>query len=75
MVGFTTFFTQLPVLALILNRDVTPKMADDYPELYKELTKARVLTFKTFLLWTLVSIFEGKRRLTVSETWLRGVGT
>lgn len=58
MVGFTTFFTQLPVLALILNRDVTPKMADDYPELYKELTKARVLTFKTFLGWTLVSIFE-----------------
>ena len=60
MVGFTTFFTQLPVLSLIYNRDVTPKMANDYPELYKELTKARVLTFKTFLIWTLISIYEGK---------------
>jgi len=58
MVGFTTFFTQLPVLSLIYNRDVTPKMANDYPELYKELTKARVLTFKTFLIWTLISIYE-----------------
>ena len=60
MVGFTTFFTQLPVLSLIANRDVTPKMANDYPELYKELTKARVLTFKTFVTWTLVSIYEGE---------------
>ena len=39
MVGYATIYTQLPVFSLVLDKDVTPKIAMDFPELYKELTK------------------------------------
>ena len=41
MVGYATIYTQLPVFSLVLDKDVTPKIAMDFPELYKELTKGR----------------------------------
>jgi len=59
MVGYATIYTQLPVFSLVLDKDVTPKIAMDFPELYKELTKGRTLTFKTFFIWVIVSVFQG----------------
>ncbi|XP_078608479.1 putative phospholipid-transporting ATPase IIB isoform X1 [Branchiostoma floridae x Branchiostoma japonicum] len=59
MVGYATVYTMFPVFSLVLDQDVTPQIAITYPELYKELTKGRSLSFKTFFIWVLISIYQG----------------
>uniref|UniRef100_A0A667ZDC9 Phospholipid-transporting ATPase n=1 Tax=Myripristis murdjan TaxID=586833 RepID=A0A667ZDC9_9TELE len=59
MVGYATIYTMFPVFSLVLDQDVKPEMALLYPELYKDLTKGRSLSFKTFLIWVLVSVYQG----------------
>ncbi|XP_065389668.1 probable phospholipid-transporting ATPase IIB isoform X4 [Macaca fascicularis] len=59
MVGYATIYTMFPVFSLVLDQDVKPEMAMLYPELYKDLTKGRSLSFKTFLIWVLISIYQG----------------
>lgn len=48
-----------PVFSLVLDKDVTPETALMYPELYKDLTKGRSLSFKSFFMWVLISIYQG----------------
>uniref|UniRef100_A0A8B9JBB8 Phospholipid-transporting ATPase n=1 Tax=Astyanax mexicanus TaxID=7994 RepID=A0A8B9JBB8_ASTMX len=59
MVGYATIYTMFPVFSLVLDQDVKPEMALLYPELYKDLTKGRSLSFKTFLIWVLISVYQG----------------
>ncbi|KAI5608017.1 putative phospholipid-transporting ATPase IIB isoform X2, partial [Silurus asotus] len=59
MVGYATIYTMFPVFSLVLDQDVKPEMALLYPELYKDLTKGRSLSFKTFLVWVLISVYQG----------------
>ncbi|XP_057683873.1 probable phospholipid-transporting ATPase IIB isoform X2 [Corythoichthys intestinalis] len=59
MVGYATIYTMFPVFSLVLDQDVKPDMALLYPELYKDLTKGRSLSFKTFLIWVLISVYQG----------------
>ncbi|KAI9561929.1 hypothetical protein GHT06_012891 [Daphnia sinensis] len=59
MVGYATVYTMIPVFSLVLDKDVSSKIAMTYPELYKELAKGRSLTYKTFFLWVLISIYQG----------------
>uniref|UniRef100_A0A2K6LVT9 Phospholipid-transporting ATPase n=1 Tax=Rhinopithecus bieti TaxID=61621 RepID=A0A2K6LVT9_RHIBE len=59
MVGYATIYTMFPVFSLVLDQDVKPEMAMLYPELYKDLTKGRSLSFKTFLIWVFISIYQG----------------
>uniref|UniRef100_A0A6I8R2I6 Phospholipid-transporting ATPase n=1 Tax=Xenopus tropicalis TaxID=8364 RepID=A0A6I8R2I6_XENTR len=59
MVGYATIYTMFPVFSLVLDQDVKPETALLYPELYKDLTKGRSLSFKTFLIWVLISIYQG----------------
>eukprot|EP00116_Pleurobrachia_bachei_P005063 sb/3465325/ len=59
LIGYSTFFTMGPVFFLVLDVDVDAKIAMTYPELYKELQKGRVLSFKTFFVWILISIYQG----------------
>lgn len=49
-----------PVLSLVLDEDVSSDIALMYPELYQELMKGRSLTFKTFFIWILISIYQGQ---------------
>ncbi|XP_070132003.1 probable phospholipid-transporting ATPase IIB isoform X17 [Equus przewalskii] len=63
MVGYATIYTMFPVFSLVLDQDVKPEMAMLYPELYKDLTKGRSLSFKTFLVWVLISIYQGIGRV------------
>jgi phospholipid-translocating ATPase len=49
-----------PVFSLVLDKDVLSKIALTYPELYKELSKGRSLSYKTFFIWVLISIYQGK---------------
>jgi len=49
----------LPVFSLVVDRDVTAQNAMTYPELYKELGKGRSLSYKTFCIWVLISLYQG----------------
>ncbi|KAH7333667.1 hypothetical protein B0J17DRAFT_133508 [Rhizoctonia solani] len=59
MVGYATVYTMAPVFSLVLDRDVSEDLALLYPELYKELTKGRSLSFKTFFTWCVISVYQG----------------
>ena len=57
--GYATVYTAFPVLSLVLDKDVDENLANLYPELYKELTSGRSLSYRTFFIWVLVSIYQG----------------
>ncbi|RPD63418.1 aminophospholipid-transporting P-type ATPase [Lentinus tigrinus ALCF2SS1-6] len=59
MAGYATAYTMAPVFSLVLDRDVNEDLALLYPELYKELTKGRQLSYKTFFIWLMISVYQG----------------
>jgi phospholipid-translocating ATPase len=59
LVGYATIYTAAPVLSLVLDKDVDENLATLYPELYKELTSGRSLSYRTFFVWVLVSVYQG----------------
>ncbi|XP_026726480.1 probable phospholipid-transporting ATPase IIB [Trichoplusia ni] len=59
MVGYGTVFTMLPVFSLVLDKDIPGSTALQHPQLYKQLTKGRQLSYKTFYIWTDISIYQG----------------
>ena len=59
MVGYATVYTMAPVFSLVLDRDVSEHTAMLYPELYKDLTKGRSLSGKTFTTWLMISVYQG----------------
>ncbi|TFK36105.1 hypothetical protein BDQ12DRAFT_258929 [Crucibulum laeve] len=59
LVGYATIYTMAPVFSLVLDRDVNEDLALLYPELYKELTKGRALSYKTFFQWLMISLYQG----------------
>lgn len=59
LVGYATVYTMAPVFSLVLDKDVDEKLANLYPELYKELTTGAALSYRTFFIWVFVSIYQG----------------
>nr|GAT57602.1 predicted protein [Mycena chlorophos] len=59
MVGYATIYTMAPVFSLVLDQDVSKDLAIIYPELYKETTKGRALSYKTFFQWLMISVYQG----------------
>lgn len=59
MVGYATIYTMAPVFSLVLDKDVDEDLAKLYPELYKELTEGKSLSYRTFFVWVLVSLYQG----------------
>lgn len=59
IIGYATIFTMAPVFSLVFDHDIEPSIALMYPELYKDLTKGRELSLKTFFKWLLVSVYQG----------------
>ncbi|TVY54616.1 putative phospholipid-transporting ATPase NEO1 [Lachnellula cervina] len=59
LVGYATVYTMAPVFSLVLDKDVDEKLANLYPELYKELTTGASLSYRTFFVWVFVSIYQG----------------
>ena len=43
----------------MLDRDVDEGLARLYPELYRELTPGTSLSYRTFLVWLVVSVYQG----------------
>ena len=65
MVGYATIYTMFPVFSLVLDQDISEKVALTYPELYKELSKGRSLSYKTFFMWVLISLCQGEFNLVI----------
>lgn len=59
VIGYATVYTMFPVFSLVLDQDVTTEVALMYPEIYKDLSKGRSMSFKTFFGWVLISIYQG----------------
>ncbi|KAK9451916.1 uncharacterized protein V1518DRAFT_409895 [Limtongia smithiae] len=59
LVGYATIYTMMPVFSMVLDRDVNEDVAELYPELYKELTESRSLSYLTFFIWVLISVYQG----------------
>ncbi|KAF8310761.1 aminophospholipid-transporting P-type ATPase [Clavulina sp. PMI_390] len=59
MVGYATLYTMAPVFSLVLDRDISEELSLIYPELYKDLTKGRSLSYKTFFQWLMISLYQG----------------
>ncbi|KZT54722.1 phospholipid-translocating P-type ATPase [Calocera cornea HHB12733] len=66
LVGYATVYTMAPVFSLVLDRDVNEDVALLYPELYRELTKGRSLSYKTFFSWLMISIYQGSAIMIMS---------
>ena len=49
----------LPVFSLVLDEDVTSKISLKFPELYLELQKGRALSLRNFLVWVMISLYQG----------------
>jgi phospholipid-translocating ATPase len=52
----------IPVFTFVLDCDVDENLALLYPELYKELTLEKTLSYRTFGVWVMVSIYQGTNR-------------
>ncbi|EGP84149.1 putative aminophospholipid-translocating P4-type ATPase [Zymoseptoria tritici IPO323] len=59
LVGYATVYTMMPVFSLVLDRDVDEGLANLYPELYKEVTQGKSLSYRTFFIWLGISIYQG----------------
>lgn len=59
MVGYATCYTMAPVFSLTLDHDIDKSLTKIYPELYKDLTEGKSLSYKTFLVWVALSLFQG----------------
>ena len=56
--GYSTIFTSLPAISVLLDQDVAKDNVLKFPTLYKILLKGRELNFKSFLYWLLKSIYQ-----------------
>lgn len=59
MVGYATFYTMAPIFSLVLDCDVDEYLTKLYPELYKELLMGKSLSYKSFAVWCLISLYQG----------------
>ena len=59
MLGYSTVYTSLPVFSQVFDTDADKKAIINFPPLYKTLQKGRLLSFKTFLIWTWKSMYQG----------------
>lgn len=59
LVGYATVYTMFPVFSLVLDTDIPPRLAHVYPELYAELLVSRSLSYRTFLVWMAISVYQG----------------
>ena len=56
--GFSTFFTCLPIISILLDRDVDKKNVLKFPNLYKILLKGREMNLKNFLWWLFKAVSQ-----------------
>lgn len=66
IMGYSTVFTNLPVFALILDKDIPMRQALNYPILYNHVQKGKNMNMRVFLCWLWKSIFQGSAIIILS---------
>ena len=56
--GYSTIFTSLPCICVLLDQDVNKTNVLTFPTLYKILLKGRELNLKSFLFWLFKAVFQ-----------------
>ena len=56
--GYSTIFTCLPIISILLDKDIDRNNVLKFPNLYQILLKGRELNFKNFLWWFMKAIFQ-----------------
>ena len=56
--GYSTIFTSLPSISVLLDKDIEKRNVLKFPNLYQVLLKGRELNLKSFLFWLFKSIFQ-----------------
>ena len=56
--GFSTVFTSLPIISILLDQDVDKRNVINFPNLYKILLKGREINLKNFLWWLFKAIIQ-----------------
>jgi len=56
--GYSVWYTSAPIFALITDEDASKENVHEFPELYTDLRKGRALSFKTFMIWMLLSLYQ-----------------
>lgn len=59
MLGYSTVFTMLPVFSLILDEDISRRVAQKYPILYKTTQEGDLVSPESFLYWMFISFYQG----------------
>ncbi|KAJ5895992.1 phospholipid-transporting ATPase NEO1 [Penicillium subrubescens] len=59
MIGYATVYTNAPVFSLVFDKDVDERLANLYPELYKELKTGKSLSYRSFFTWVMISVYQG----------------
>ena len=57
ILGYSTIYTMFPVFSFLMDEDVSKDKVMKYPALYRTLQKGRSMNFKTFMMWTWISIY------------------
>lgn len=58
ILGYSSVYTSLPVISLLLDKDARFEDVVKFPVLYKSLLKGRELSVKSFFIWLFKSIFQ-----------------
>lgn len=56
---FITVYTFLPIFSIICSSDISRSVVVKFPELYKELTENKLLSYRHFSVWILISFYQG----------------
>ncbi|CAD27116.1 PHOSPHOLIPID-TRANSPORTING ATPASE IIA [Encephalitozoon cuniculi GB-M1] len=56
---FITVYTFLPIFSIICSSDISRSVVVKFPELYKELTENKLLSYRHFSVWTLIAFYQG----------------
>lgn len=69
LLGYATCYTTLPIFFIVLDQDVTWEKVKEFPALYQTLQLGRQLNFKTFMIWTWVSMAQAAVIMFVAITY------
>ena len=59
LIGYSSYYTTLPVMTFCLDVELPEKVVYLYPELYKVTKKGRCINMKAFLIWLFISVYQG----------------
>lgn len=59
MMGYATFYTNMPVFSIVLDQDATLSTLMVFPQLYLSLRRSKAISFKSFCICIFKSAYQG----------------